>query len=95
MDGAFRLEHWQGAQNHGTAVGKAVAGQQVSFDEVPWCWSDQYGQSLQVTGWTDGDIVVRGDVDGHGLRGLLRARAVCFAVPSHWGGLPTYAPHAR
>ncbi|HSV41079.1 MAG TPA: oxidoreductase C-terminal domain-containing protein, partial [Nocardioidaceae bacterium] len=57
--------HWQGAQNHGTAVGKAVAGEDVVFDEVPWCWSDQYGQSLQVTGWTDGDLVVRGEVDGN------------------------------
>jgi 3-phenylpropionate/trans-cinnamate dioxygenase ferredoxin reductase subunit len=64
VSGPFRLEHWQGAQNHGTAVGKAVAGEQVVFDEVPWCWSDQYGQTLQATGWTDGDVVVRGDVDG-------------------------------
>ena len=64
VDGAFRLEHWQGAQNHGTAVGKAVAGEEVVFDEVPWCWSDQFGQTLQVTGWTDGDLVVRGEVEG-------------------------------
>jgi 3-phenylpropionate/trans-cinnamate dioxygenase ferredoxin reductase subunit len=40
VEGAFRLEHWQGAQNHGTAVGRAAAGEQVVFDEVPWCWSD-------------------------------------------------------
>lgn len=63
VGGAFRLEHWQGAQNHGTAVGKAVAGEDVVFDEVPWCWSDQYGQTLQVTGWTDGELVVRGEVE--------------------------------
>jgi len=64
VDGALRLEHWQGAQNHGTAVGRAVAGEEVVFDEVPWCWSDQFGQSLQVTGWTDGDLVVRGELEG-------------------------------
>ena len=84
---SFRLEHWQGAQNHGTAVGKAVAGQDVTFDEVPWCWSDQYGQSLQVTGWTDGDVVVRGDVEGTDFAaffvrdGVLRG-AVALGRPS-------------
>ncbi|HET7689421.1 MAG TPA: FAD-dependent oxidoreductase [Nocardioidaceae bacterium] len=87
VDGALRLEHWQGAQNHGTAVGKAVAGETVEFDEVPWCWSDQYGQSLQVTGWTDGEVVVRGDVDSTDFSaffvrdGVLRG-AVALGRPS-------------
>lgn len=60
-----RVEHWQGAQNHGAAVGKVVAGQDVAFDEVPWCWSDQYGLTLQVTGWPSSahDVVVRGSLD--------------------------------
>jgi NADPH-dependent 2,4-dienoyl-CoA reductase/sulfur reductase-like enzyme len=60
-----RVEHWQHAQNHGTAVGKAMAGADSTFDEVPWCWSDQYGTNLQVTGWPDAtlDLHVRGNVD--------------------------------
>lgn len=60
-----RVEHWQGAQNHGAAVGKVVAGQDVRFDEVPWCWSDQYGHTLQVTGWpaAEHELVVRGALD--------------------------------
>lgn len=60
-----RVEHWQGAQNHGAAVGKNVAGQDVVFDEVPWCWSDQYGHTLQVTGWpaAEHELVVRGSLD--------------------------------
>lgn len=64
QEGLLRLEHWQGAQNHGTAVGRAAAGEETRFDEVPWFWSDQYSQTLQVTGWTDGDLVVRGDAGG-------------------------------
>lgn len=66
VDRPFRAEHWQSAQNHGTAVGRAMAGEQVRFDEVPWSWSDQYGVNLQVTGWPDATdhLVVRGDADG-------------------------------
>lgn len=57
-----RVEHWQNAQNHGTAVGRAVAGDASGFHEVPWAWSDQYGHTIQVTGWPQGehDMVVRG-----------------------------------
>jgi NADPH-dependent 2,4-dienoyl-CoA reductase/sulfur reductase-like enzyme len=64
LGGMHRVEHWQGAQNHGSAVGKVVAGQDVAFDEVPWCWSDQYGHTLQVTGWpaAEHDLVVRGSL---------------------------------
>jgi 3-phenylpropionate/trans-cinnamate dioxygenase ferredoxin reductase subunit len=53
LGGMHRVEHWQGAQNHGTAVGKILAGGDQSFAEVPWCWSDQYGINIQVTGWPD------------------------------------------
>jgi NADPH-dependent 2,4-dienoyl-CoA reductase/sulfur reductase-like enzyme len=60
-----RVEHWQHAMNHGTAVGKAMAGADTTFDEVPWCWSDQYGTNLQVTGWPEAghDVHIRGALD--------------------------------
>jgi len=59
-----RVEHWQHAQHHGTAVGRAMAGLEVAFDEVPWCWSDQYGRTLQVTGWplSSHEVVLRGEL---------------------------------
>lgn len=65
LGGRHRVEHWQGAQNHGTAVGKAMAGDGTGFVEVPWCWSDQYGVNLQVTGWPEAahDVIVRGSID--------------------------------
>jgi NADPH-dependent 2,4-dienoyl-CoA reductase/sulfur reductase-like enzyme len=67
LGGRHRVEHWQSAQNHGTAVGKAMAGADSTFGEVPWCWSDQYGVNLQVTGWPSSthDVRVRGSVDEH------------------------------
>lgn len=63
--GRHRVEHWQGAQNHGTAVGKNLAGNDQPFDEVPWCWSDQYGYNLQVVGWPQGthELVVEGSIE--------------------------------
>ncbi|MEO6473158.1 MAG: FAD-dependent oxidoreductase [Aeromicrobium sp.] len=67
LGGRHRVEHWQNAQNHGTAVGKAMAGAESTFVEVPWCWSDQYGINLQVTGWPEAghDVRVRGSIDAH------------------------------
>ena len=64
LGGRHRVEHWQGAQNHGTAVGKVMAGGDEPFVEVPWCWSDQYGHTLQVAGWPQPahDLVVRGSL---------------------------------
>lgn len=64
LGGRHRVEHWQGAQNHGTAVGKVMAGGDTAFTEVPWCWSDQYGNNLQVTGWPEAshELVVRGSL---------------------------------
>lgn len=65
LGGRHRVEHWQGAQNHGTAVGKVMAGGDGAFVEVPWCWSDQYGHTLQVTGWPEAshDMVVVGSLE--------------------------------
>lgn len=63
--GRHRVEHWQGAQNHGTAVGKFMAGADGEFAEVPWCWSDQYDINLQVAGWPEAahDVHIRGSID--------------------------------
>ncbi|MDX6232915.1 MAG: 3-phenylpropionate/trans-cinnamate dioxygenase ferredoxin reductase component [Nocardioidaceae bacterium] len=65
LGGRHRVEHWQGAQNHGTAIGKVLAGGDVPFVEVPWCWSDQYGHNLQVTGWPESahELVVHGSLE--------------------------------
>jgi 3-phenylpropionate/trans-cinnamate dioxygenase ferredoxin reductase subunit len=67
LGGRHRVEHWQGAQNHGTAVGKNLAGSEMPFVEVPWCWSDQYAHTLQVTGWplATHELVLRGSLADH------------------------------
>ncbi|MBO4205748.1 NAD(P)/FAD-dependent oxidoreductase [Micromonospora echinofusca] len=83
LGGRCRIEHWQGAQNHGTTVGRAVAGEAVDFAEVPWCWSDQYGHNLQVTGWPEAAdrCVLRGDpADRRFTAFLTRADQLVGAV---------------
>ncbi|MDX6277143.1 MAG: 3-phenylpropionate/trans-cinnamate dioxygenase ferredoxin reductase component [Nocardioidaceae bacterium] len=67
LGGRHRVEHWQGAQNHGTAVGKNLAGGDTAFVEVPWCWSDQYAHTLQVVGWplATHELVLRGSLADH------------------------------
>jgi 3-phenylpropionate/trans-cinnamate dioxygenase ferredoxin reductase component len=66
LGGRYRGEHWQQAQNHGTVVARNLLGAARAFDEVPWCWSEQYGVNLQVAGWprADDDIELLGDLAG-------------------------------
>ncbi len=46
----LQLESWRHAQNHGVAVGRAMSGAPVAYDDVPWFWTDQHGVNLQVAG---------------------------------------------
>lgn len=48
--GRLRLESWRHAQDHGIAVGRAMADAPVAYDAVPWFWTDQHGVNLQVAG---------------------------------------------
>ncbi len=50
FDRRLRLEAWRHAQNHGIAVGKAMCGELVPYDDIPWFWTDQHGVNLQVAG---------------------------------------------
>ncbi len=58
----IRVEHFQTAQRQGFAVGRAMAGANDAYAEVPWFWSDQYDINLQYAGaglaWDQ--IVTRG-----------------------------------
>lgn len=49
----LRLESWQHAQNHGLAIGRAMAGSDAAYADVPWFWTDQHGVNIQVAGFPD------------------------------------------
>lgn len=50
----LRLESWRAAQDHADHVAAAMLGARAAYDKVPWFWSDQYDQSIQVAGLFEG-----------------------------------------
>ena len=50
----LRLECVQNAIDQAKAAAAAIIGTEVSYDPVPWFWSDQYEFKLQIAGLFDG-----------------------------------------
>ena len=61
----IRVEHWANALNQGPAAARAMLGQDVSYDEIPYFFSDQYDLGMEYGGYsTDWDeVVYRGSVE--------------------------------
>jgi 3-phenylpropionate/trans-cinnamate dioxygenase ferredoxin reductase component len=63
----IRVEHWANALNQPQAAARAMAGQLVSYDRVPYFFSDQYDLGMEYAGYVAPDeydeVVFRGDVD--------------------------------
>ena len=64
-DGTIRLESVQNATDQSTGAVKAMCGETVHYDALPWFWSEQYDVRLQMAGLANGhdETVVRGDPD--------------------------------
>jgi 3-phenylpropionate/trans-cinnamate dioxygenase ferredoxin reductase subunit len=63
----IRLEAWRNAQDQGSLAARNMMGAGEAYITVPWFWSDQYEQTLQVTGLTDfGEIMVSRDIGEDG-----------------------------
>ena len=64
----IRVEHWANALNGGPAAARAMLGQDVSFDQIPYFFTDQYDLGMEMSGVvTPGEydeVVYRGDVAG-------------------------------
>jgi NADPH-dependent 2,4-dienoyl-CoA reductase/sulfur reductase-like enzyme len=63
-----RVEHWANALNGGPAAARSMLGQGVSYDAVPYFYSDQYDLGMEAAGLTEPDsydrVVYRGDLAG-------------------------------
>ncbi|KUF20182.1 NAD(P)/FAD-dependent oxidoreductase [Streptomyces silvensis] len=61
----LRVEHWANALNGGPAAARAMLGKEVTYDRVPYFFSDQYDLGMEYSGWappgTYDQVVVRGD----------------------------------
>ncbi len=49
----IRLEAWRNAQDQGSAAAAAMLGSGAPYSALPWFWSDQYDETLQIAGLTD------------------------------------------
>jgi 3-phenylpropionate/trans-cinnamate dioxygenase ferredoxin reductase subunit len=61
--GSLRLESVQNAADHARCVAARLTGNARTYDGLPWFWSDQGDDKLQIAGLTTGydRVVVRGD----------------------------------
>jgi 3-phenylpropionate/trans-cinnamate dioxygenase ferredoxin reductase subunit len=46
----IRVEHWQNAQGQAASAADSLLGQGRPYNEVPWAWSEQYGDRWEITG---------------------------------------------
>ena len=76
----LRVEHWANANDSGFDAGRAMAGAEVTYDPVPFFFSDQYDAGLEYAGHvgrdSDAEVVLRGDPsDGAFLAFWVEPRA--------------------
>ncbi|MEO9220761.1 MAG: FAD-dependent oxidoreductase, partial [Mycobacteriaceae bacterium] len=63
----LRLEHWSAALNQGPVAAANMLGQNISYDQVPYFFSDQYEMGMEYSGYVGpggyDELAFRGDVD--------------------------------
>ncbi|MFE9253628.1 NAD(P)/FAD-dependent oxidoreductase [Streptomyces sp. NPDC006879] len=61
----LRVEHWANALNGGPAAARSMLGREVSYERVPYFFSDQYDVGMEYSGYAApgsyDQVVVRGD----------------------------------
>jgi 3-phenylpropionate/trans-cinnamate dioxygenase ferredoxin reductase component len=64
----IRVEHWANALNQPQTAARAMLGQEVSYDRVPYFYTDQYDLGMEYSGYVEpggyDQVVFRGDKDG-------------------------------
>jgi 3-phenylpropionate/trans-cinnamate dioxygenase ferredoxin reductase component len=64
----IRVEHWANALNQPQAAARAMLGQDVAYDLVPYFYTDQYDLGMEYAGYVEpggyDQVVFRGDREG-------------------------------
>jgi 3-phenylpropionate/trans-cinnamate dioxygenase ferredoxin reductase subunit len=62
-DEPIRVEHWANALNQGPAAARAMLDEPVSYDRIPYFFSDQYEVGMEYSGYAASwdEVVFRGD----------------------------------
>jgi 3-phenylpropionate/trans-cinnamate dioxygenase ferredoxin reductase component len=75
----IRVEHWANALNQGPTAAQAMLGQDVSYDRIPYFFSDQYEIGMEYSGYaTEWDeVIYRGAIsDGEFIAFWLKGQRV-------------------
>lgn len=78
--GEIRLESVQNANDQAKVAARAIVGDPIAYDAIPWFWSDQYDLKLQTIGLLTGHDawVVRGDPASRSFSVVyLRGDVIC------------------
>jgi 3-phenylpropionate/trans-cinnamate dioxygenase ferredoxin reductase subunit len=63
----IRVEHWANALHQPQAAAKAMLGQHIAYDRVPYFFTDQYDLGMEYTGYVEpggyDQVVFRGNVE--------------------------------
>jgi 3-phenylpropionate/trans-cinnamate dioxygenase ferredoxin reductase component len=63
----IRVEHWANALNQPQTAARAMLGQDVAYDRVPYFYTDQYDLGMEYAGYVEpggyDQVVFRGDVE--------------------------------
>jgi 3-phenylpropionate/trans-cinnamate dioxygenase ferredoxin reductase subunit len=71
----IRVEHWSNAINQGAAAARSMLGESVSYDHIPYFFSDQYEVGMEYSGYAPqwDEVVFRGErEDGEFIAFWLR-----------------------
>ncbi|MDQ0381175.1 NAD(P)/FAD-dependent oxidoreductase [Amycolatopsis thermophila] len=88
--GLIRVEHWATALKQGPAAARAILGHEVSYDELPYFFSDQYDLGMEFAGWFPPGgydrLVVRGDLAARAFQAfwLAGGRVVAGLHVNQW-----------
>jgi 3-phenylpropionate/trans-cinnamate dioxygenase ferredoxin reductase subunit len=67
LGGRIRVEHWDNALHTGPAAARAMLDLPVSYDRLPYFFTDQYDLGMEYAGWiapgARTDLVIRGSLD--------------------------------
>ena len=93
---SMRLEAWRNAFDQGAFAARSLMGSQEAFEAIPWFWSDQYDQCLQIAGVFEADagVVTRDLGDGAKLVFQIDGDGRLAGVGG-WGPLGKIAKEVR
>ena len=59
----IRVEHWANALNQGPAAARSMLDEEVSYERIPYFFSDQYDVGMEYSGYAErwDEVVLRGD----------------------------------